>query len=124
MSAELSDRRVLGALRFTDAVTALPIDAPLSVSAPGVRWIRNRRAQWVIASAPGLAEHETRFLAPPAAPPLGDVTVVSVEAGGETLRMVLPESAASGLEPGQPAAVVLDPTKFHIFRASSGQVIA
>ena len=34
--------------------------------------------------------------------PLGDVTVVSVEAGGETLRMVLPESAASGLQPGQP----------------------
>jgi ABC-type sugar transport system ATPase subunit len=56
--------------------------------------------------------------------PLGDVTVVSVEAGGETLRMVLPESTASGLAPGQPAAVVLDPSKFHIFRASSGQVIA
>jgi len=56
--------------------------------------------------------------------PLGDVTVVSVEAGGETLRMVLPESAASGLQPGQPASVVLDPAKFHIFRASSGQVIA
>jgi multiple sugar transport system ATP-binding protein len=56
--------------------------------------------------------------------PLGDVTVVSVEAGGETLRMVLPESAASGLQPGQQAAVVLDPSKFHIFRASSGQVIA
>lgn len=56
--------------------------------------------------------------------PLGDVTVVSVEAGGETLRMVLPESAASGLEPGQSAAVVLDPSKFHIFRASSGQAIA
>jgi D-lyxose ketol-isomerase len=52
------------------------------------------------------------------------VTVVSVETGGETLRMVLPESAATGLQPGQPAAVVLDPAKFHIFRASSGQVIA
>jgi ABC-type sugar transport system ATPase subunit len=56
--------------------------------------------------------------------PLGDVTVVSVESGGETLRMVLPESTASGLEPGQRAAVVLDSSKFHIFRASSGQVIA
>ena len=56
--------------------------------------------------------------------PLGDVTVVSVESGGETLRMVLPESAAAGLQPGQQAAVVLDPSKFHIFRASSGQVIA
>jgi ABC-type sugar transport system ATPase subunit len=55
--------------------------------------------------------------------PLGDVTVVSVEAGGETLRMVLPESAATGLQPGQPASVVLDPRKFHVFRASSGQAI-
>lgn len=73
MSAELNDRRVLGALRFTDAVTALPIDAPLAVTAPGVRWIVNRRAHWVIASAPGLATHETEFLAPPNAPPLGDL---------------------------------------------------
>ncbi len=56
--------------------------------------------------------------------PLGDVTVVSVDAAGETLRMVLPESAASALRPGQQATVVLDPSKFHIFRASSGQVIA
>ncbi len=55
--------------------------------------------------------------------PLGDVTVVSVEAGGETLRMVLPESAASGLQPGQAASVILDPAKFHVFRASSGQAI-
>ena len=43
--------------------------------------------------------------------PLGDVTIVSVETGGETLRMVLPESAASGLQPGQQAAVILDPSK-------------
>ncbi|HET6159901.1 MAG TPA: ABC transporter ATP-binding protein [Dongiaceae bacterium] len=56
--------------------------------------------------------------------PLGDVTVVSVEASGETLRIVLPESAASGLRPGQQASVILDPRKFHIFRASNGQVIA
>jgi multiple sugar transport system ATP-binding protein len=56
--------------------------------------------------------------------PLGDVTVVSVEAGGATLRMVLSESAASGLIPGQQASVVLDPSKFHVFRASSGQAIA
>jgi multiple sugar transport system ATP-binding protein len=56
--------------------------------------------------------------------PLGDVTVVSVETGGETLRMVLPESTASALRPGQPASIVLDPGKFHVFRASSGQVMA
>lgn len=56
--------------------------------------------------------------------PLGDVTVVSVDAGGETLRMVLPESVAASLQPGQSATIHLDPKKFHIFRASSGQALA
>jgi len=56
--------------------------------------------------------------------PLGDVTVVSVEAGHETLRMLLPESVATGLAPGQNASIYLDPKKFHVFRASSGQAIA
>jgi multiple sugar transport system ATP-binding protein len=56
--------------------------------------------------------------------PQGDVTVVSLDAGGETLRMVLPESVASSLKPGQPAPIMLDPTKFHVFRASSGQAMA
>jgi multiple sugar transport system ATP-binding protein len=55
--------------------------------------------------------------------PLGDVTVVSVETGGETLRMVLPESAAAGLRPDQQASVILDQSKFHIFRSSSGQAM-
>jgi multiple sugar transport system ATP-binding protein len=55
--------------------------------------------------------------------PLGDVTVVSVETGGETLRMVLPESAASGLQPARQASIILDQSKFHIFRSSSGQAM-
>lgn len=56
--------------------------------------------------------------------PLGDVTVVSVDTGHETLRLVLPESAATSLAPGQPASIYLDPEKFHIFRASSGQALS
>ena len=55
--------------------------------------------------------------------PLGDVTVISIAAGGETLRLVLPEAAASGLRPGQQASIVLDPAKFHVFRASNRQAI-
>ena len=85
--------------------------AVVGIRPSDIRFAGRRRAG---ASTPSIAMLE----------PLGDVTVVSVEAGGETLRMVLPESAASGLQPGQQAAVVLDPSKFHIFRASSGQVIA
>src|SRR4051812_18848903 len=55
--------------------------------------------------------------------PLGDVTVISMETAGETLRLVLPEAAASGLQPGQQASIVLDPAKLHVFRASNGQAI-
>lgn len=56
--------------------------------------------------------------------PLGDVTVVSVETGGETLRMVLPESRAAGMKPGDAMMISVDANKIHIFRASSGQAIA
>jgi ABC-type sugar transport system ATPase subunit len=55
--------------------------------------------------------------------PLGDVTVISMETAGETLRLVLPEAAAAGLQPGQQASIVLDPRKLHVFRASNGQAI-
>ncbi|HTE45188.1 MAG TPA: hypothetical protein VK636_08085 [Gemmatimonadaceae bacterium] len=75
MTAELQDARVLGALRFTDVVTSLPIDAPLAVVAPGVRWIRNRRSCWVIAAAPGLDAHLREFSSPPAGPAVGSVSV-------------------------------------------------
>jgi multiple sugar transport system ATP-binding protein len=56
--------------------------------------------------------------------PLGDVTVVSVEAGGEMLRLVLPESQANKMKPGDATSVTLNPDRIHIFRAASGQAIA
>jgi multiple sugar transport system ATP-binding protein len=55
--------------------------------------------------------------------PLGDVTVVSVEAGGETLRLVLPESRAVGLKPGDATQISIDPAKIHIFRADNGEAL-
>ena len=55
--------------------------------------------------------------------PLGDVTVVSVDAGGETLRMVLPEQSAAGMKPGDHVPITIDMSKIHIFRAASGQAM-
>jgi multiple sugar transport system ATP-binding protein len=55
--------------------------------------------------------------------PLGDVTVVSVETGGETLRLVLPEQSALNLKTGDATAIHIDPTKIHLFRADSGVAI-
>jgi multiple sugar transport system ATP-binding protein len=55
--------------------------------------------------------------------PLGDVTVVSVEAGGEQLRMVLPEASATTMKPGDAIPIAIDSDKIHIFRAASGQAM-
>jgi multiple sugar transport system ATP-binding protein len=55
--------------------------------------------------------------------PLGDVTIVSVSAGEDTLRIVMPEQGAANIRPGQALPIYLDPQKFHIFNASSGQAL-
>lgn len=73
--SEASDRRVLGAVRFRDAVTRLDVTAPLRVTAPGVRWIRNLRGWYVAADAPGLEAHTFSIDKPPTQPAAGKVPV-------------------------------------------------
>lgn len=73
MRLEHIDRRVLGAVRFLDAATRLPITEPLLIDAPGARLRRNRMGDYVIFDAPGLAAHTAEFLQPPALPAAGSV---------------------------------------------------
>jgi hypothetical protein len=75
MIEESVDRRVLGAVRFVDAVSRLPVMAPLLVRADGVSWVRNRRNLYVIVHAPGLDAHTAEWLAPPDEPAIGSVRV-------------------------------------------------
>lgn len=56
--------------------------------------------------------------------PLGDVTVISVDAGGEMLRIVLPEAVAQAMRPGDDVPVAIDMSKIHLFRAADGQAMA
>jgi ABC-type sugar transport system ATPase subunit len=55
--------------------------------------------------------------------PLGDVTIVSVETHGNTLRIVLPESRAIDMKPGDKTSISIDQSKIHIFRADSGEAL-
>ncbi|ESY71262.1 sugar ABC transporter ATP-binding protein [Mesorhizobium sp. LNHC252B00] len=55
--------------------------------------------------------------------PLGDITIVSVEAGGEMLRMVLPEATAASIRTGDSASIAIDSRKIHVFDAASGQAM-
>src|SRR5688500_16438654 len=49
------DERVLGGVRFLDAVTRLPVDIPLKVSSDvEVKWIRTKRGVFAIRVIPGL----------------------------------------------------------------------
>lgn len=52
--------------------------------------------------------------------PLGDVTVVSFSLAGEVLRVVLPEVQAVGMRPGDTVPISIDPSRIHVFRASTG----
>ncbi|WP_437723495.1 hypothetical protein [Sorangium sp. So ce861] len=70
---DVIDDRVLGALRFVDATTGVAIRAPLRVTAPLARFIRNRTGAYAVTWAAGLDAHVARFQAPPSSPPLDSI---------------------------------------------------
>lgn len=55
--------------------------------------------------------------------PLGDVTILDLRAGGETVRMVLPEAEASSIRSGDKLHFTFDPNRTHLFNAQSGSAI-
>jgi hypothetical protein len=70
-----SDRRILAAIQFEDALGAAVRD-PVAVSAPpGVRFFRKPTGAVILTSVPGLEAHETAFAAPPAAPAAGSIAL-------------------------------------------------
>src|SRR5215213_8619170 len=52
--------------------------------------------------------------------PLGDITIVSLEAPGQPLRIILPEQQAAHMKPGDHVPVSIDPQKIHVFRTHDG----
>jgi hypothetical protein len=75
MILEVSDHRILAALRCVDGVTGMPLREPFRVSSMGCRVIRNRSGLYVIHGAPAIAalhEYSQHFDRPPAAPPSGE----------------------------------------------------
>ena len=81
----------------------------------GVRPSDLRLAQGAAASlAPSVQQLE----------PLGDVTVVSLTASGQQLRIVLPEAQAIGMKAGDAVPIIIDPTKLHLFRGRDGLALS
>ncbi|PHR95292.1 MAG: sugar ABC transporter ATP-binding protein [Blastopirellula sp.] len=55
--------------------------------------------------------------------PMGDLTVVSVQAGNAQLRMVLSEADATGMKTGEALNIAIKPKDVHIFQKSNGVAI-
>jgi multiple sugar transport system ATP-binding protein len=56
--------------------------------------------------------------------PLGDVTIVSLLLGGQSLRIVLPESQAVGVKPGDALPISVDAQKIYLFRGHDGPTLS
>jgi ABC-type sugar transport system ATPase subunit len=55
--------------------------------------------------------------------PLGDVTIVSLAAAGQTLRILLPEARAAYVKPGDKLPIYIDPHRIHLFRGHDGAAL-
>jgi ABC-type sugar transport system ATPase subunit len=56
--------------------------------------------------------------------PLGDLTVLSLKVDETVLRMVLPESQAVGMKPGDLLPIAADLSKVHFFRGHDGSALS
>ncbi len=118
------ERRVLGAVRLFDAATGLPLNRPLTVSAQGVRFLRNRAQLYVITAAPGLEEHVRAFETPPATPAPGSRAVdIRID---DPLGEYLPRLAHVPLprrpEPGPGEPDLFQPERVELLPAPGSQV--
>ena len=100
---ERVEERVLGALRFLDATTLVPLATPMTVTGAGASFVRNRSGLYVISEWTELASHATAFDAPPALPNVGEAPPLDlsiVEPSGRYLprriRLALPRDPNPG----------------------------
>ncbi len=144
MSLAMVDRRVLGAVRFVDAVTLTTIVDGLRVQSTAAVLRANRSGLWVVWRANGLEPHTTVFDQAPSAPASGSIPIAFTVDDGR--NRYLPRSAtvslprdsapANASQPNslfQPAGVRLYPTsvapvwpgwallRAHVKDATSGQ---
>jgi multiple sugar transport system ATP-binding protein len=95
-----------------------PMAARLNAGEPLVLGIRPADLRFDPGAHPGLAPAVQQL------EPLGDVTIVSLLLGGQSLRIVLPESQAVGVKPGDALPISLDAQKIYLFRGRDGPALA
>jgi len=126
MIQERIEHRVLGAVRFVDAVTRSRVSDGLVVRSETADLRRNRSGLWVIWNATGLEAHTEVFDQPPALPALGSVTFSLTVS--DPLRRYLPRGAAIALprDPApaqaQSAGSLFQPVDLALYPASGASI--
>lgn len=126
LELERIEWRVLGALRFVDAATGVPVERNLRVEAPGATLVRNRSGLYVIRHWDALATHESEFLAPPATPAPGSqslsVSVTDPAGGYLPVAAQIPLPRVSDPAQAQAANSLFQPAVVPLYLAASAPV--
>jgi hypothetical protein len=128
MRLEQVDRRLLGALRFVDATTQMPVTSPLTVGSDSASVLRNGTGLFIIRSAVGLEGHSDAFQQPPASPPIGSVavTVTVADHSGQFLQRQCNVALPRDPDPSHAAQAnsLFVPTEFRLFPAPAAPTLA
>lgn len=120
--------RVLGAVRFVDATTQVPIERGLRIDAPGATLVRNRSGLYVIRHWDALAEHESEFLAPPPLPAVGtqNLALSVSDPAGDYLTVAAQVALPRNADPAQANAAgsLFQPVVVPLYPAASAPVAA
>jgi hypothetical protein len=75
LTPDLLDRRAIALLALLDGY-GLPVQGPVAVSSPGLRWVGKTGGRIAILDAPGFAAYTAAFAEPPSSPAKRTKTVV------------------------------------------------
>jgi hypothetical protein len=121
---DLVDRRVLGAVQFSDAVTTAPVLQPLIADFRPLRVLRNTSGMYVVLSAPGMDTFTGTFDTTGVTPPAAASFTISVT---DPSRQYLPRRASIKLprstSPTDPDNV-FQPTQISLYPAPSASTRA
>jgi multiple sugar transport system ATP-binding protein len=91
---------------------------PAADAAPGTEFLFGIRPFDVRVSSASGYSGEVRLVEP-----LGDLTIVDIDAGGAGLKLVLPEAQAAGIRHGDRLNFSIDVARAHLFRPGNGAAI-
>jgi hypothetical protein len=126
VTAELVERRILGAVAFADATTGRRIRESLTLGAPsGVRFVRNHSAIYVVTQTAGLTAFTDAFVPTPALPAPTTLALTVADPNGTYLPRRFSLNVPRDPTPAAPlpANSVYSAVTVQLYRAPAAQTL-